>query len=245
MRCHGSAGCPPISADRGGADRFASQYAALRRREGWIGPSGREDPEGGEPRLWERRLKAVSEAAAALRREWAGRGRRLLIDVGSGGGWAAQYLPDADVIGIDLLNAAARPGEMRVRGDMRRLPIRDATVDAAFYAASLHYAPIEDSIREAARVLRPGGVIIAVDSPIYRDRAAQEQAKARSAKYYAAAGFPDLADHYHPIDVTALRAALAGAGFEVRLLDAGQRAGRWWERLRKSRRFSILVARYP
>src|SRR5713226_3256958 len=29
------------------ADRFAAQYTALRRKEGWIGPDGREDPEGG------------------------------------------------------------------------------------------------------------------------------------------------------------------------------------------------------
>lgn len=167
-------------------------------------------------------MKAVSEAAAALEREWAGRGRRVLIDVGSGGGWAAHYLPAADVIGIDLIDAKARPGEMRVRGDMRRLPIRDATVDAAFYAASLHYAPIEDSIGEAARVLRPGGVLIAVDSPIYRDRTAQARAKARSAKYYEDAGFPELADHYHPIDVTALRAALADFGFATMRLDVGR-----------------------
>jgi len=134
----------------------------------------------------------------------------------------SHYLPDADVIGIDLLDAKARAGEIRVRGDMRRLPIRDATVDAAFYAASLHYAPIEDSIREAARVLRPGGVLVAVDSPIYRDPTAQTRAKARSVKYYQGAGFPDLADHYHPIDVTALRAALADFGFATMRLDVGK-----------------------
>lgn len=127
---------------------------------------------------------------------------------------------------------------------MRSLPIRDATVDVAFYAASLHYAPVEDSIREASRVLRHGGLLVAVDSPMYRDARAQSRARERSTIYYSNAGFPELAAHYHPIDASALRVALAGAGFEVRLLDAGQRTGRWWERARMTRRFSILVARY-
>ncbi len=187
---------------------------------------------------------AISEAAAALRREWAGRGRPVLLDIGAGGGWAARYLRDADVIAIDLLAAKARPGELRVRGDMRRLPFGDSTIDVAFYAASLHYAPVEDSIREASRVLRHGGLLVAVDSPMYPDARAQSRARVRSTIYYSKAGFPELAAHYHPIDTSALRVALAGAGFEVRLLDAGQRAGRWWDRPRTTRRFSVLVARY-
>lgn len=215
---------------RGAAERFGAQYTVLRQREGWIGPSGREDPDDGEPRLWDRRLKAISKAVAALRREWAGLARPVVIDVGSGGGWFARYLREADVIAVDLLDVEARPGVLQVRGDMRRLPVGDATADAAVYSASLHYAHIEDSILEAARVLRPGGVLIALDSPMYRDRRAQARARVRSAAYYTHAGFPDLAEHYHPIDVTSLRIALVGAGFGVIRLDAGGSGRWWWER---------------
>jgi len=129
-----------------------------------------------------------------------------------------------------------------VRADMRSLPLRDSTVDVAFYAASLHYAPVTDSIGEAARVLRRGGLIVAVDSPMYSDRRGQALAEARSAAYYAGAGFPELAAHYHPIDVTALRAVLAAVGFEVSRLDAGRTARRWWERLGRPDR-SFLVAK--
>jgi SAM-dependent methyltransferase len=225
------------------ADRFAAQYTALRKQEGWIGSDGREDPEGGQPRLWHGRLESVSRAAAALSSHRTGAGHAVVVDIGSGGGWAPRYLQDADVIGIDLLDTETRPGVLHVRADMRSLPLRDSTIDVAFYAASLHYAPVSDSIREAARVLRRGALLIAVDSPMYSDRRGQALAEARSAAYYADAGFPDLAAHYHPIDVGALRRALADGGFEVLRLEAGLTARRWWERLGRPRRSSFLIAR--
>lgn len=172
-----------------------------------------------------------------------GAGRAVAVDIGSGGGWAARYLRDADVIAIDLLDIDSRPGVLQVRADMRSLPLRDSTVGVAFYAASLHYAPVSEAIREAARVLRAGGLLVAVDSPMYGDRRRQALAEARAAAYYADVGFPELTAHYHPIDVTALRAALASEGFEVLRLEAGHTAGRWWERLGRPRRSSFLVAR--
>lgn len=232
-------------ATREAADRFAVRYSALRRQEGWVGAGGREDPEGGDQRLWGERRRSVSEAAAALEGVRTGAEPPVVIDVGSGGGWAARYLRDADVIAIDLIDSPAHPNVLHVRGDMRCLPLRDGTIDGALYAASLHYAPIEDSIREAARVLKPHGVLVAVDSPMYRDRHAQASSEARAAAYYARAGFPELAASYHPIDVMSLRAALAGSGFEVLRLEAGRSARRWRERLRPHRRRSILVARLP
>jgi SAM-dependent methyltransferase len=224
------------------ADRFAAQYTALRKREGWIDPDGREDPEGGLPRLWRGRLESVAQAATALSSQWTGAGRPVVVDVGSGGGWAVRHFRDADLIAIDLLDIESRPDVVQVRADMRSLPLRDSTVDVAFYAASLHYAPVSDSIGEAARVLRRGGLMVAVDSPMYSDRRRQSLAEARSAAYYAEAGFPGLAAHYHPIDVAALRAALAAGGFNVLRLEAGRTARRWWDRLGRRQR-SFLVAR--
>src|SRR6266852_3845796 len=111
-RCNGC--CRSIAAAGGGldllddgaraaADRFAAQYTALRRREGWIGADGREDPEGGEPRLWRGRLESASRAEVALSSHRTGVERAVVVDVGSGGGWAARYLRDADIIAIDLL----------------------------------------------------------------------------------------------------------------------------------------------
>src|SRR2546425_988292 len=91
------------------------------------------------------------------------------------------------------------------------------------------------------RVLEPRPRPVAVDSPMYPDRRAQAQAKARSARYYANAGFAELAEHYHPIDVRSLRAALADTGFAVMRLDVGGSGVRWWERWRLGP--SFLMAR--
>jgi SAM-dependent methyltransferase len=226
---------------REAADRFAAQYTALRRQEGWMGHDGREDPVSGQPRLWRGRLESVSRAAAALSSQWTGAGRPVVVDIGSGGGWAARYFRDADVIAIDLLDTQSSPGVLHVRADMRSLPLRDSTIDVAFYAASLHYAPISDSIGQIARVLRRDGLVIAVDSPMYGDRRRQALAEARSAAYYAGAGFPELAAHYHPIDVAALRMALAGGGFDVLQLEPGRTARRWWQGLGGPERSFLLA----
>ena len=85
------------------ADRFAVEYRALRIREGWADASGRENPEGGQHQLWKGRLESVSEAAVVLAREWTGRARPVVADVGSGGGWAARLLASADVIAMARL----------------------------------------------------------------------------------------------------------------------------------------------
>src|SRR5438445_4380330 len=78
---------------------------------------------------------------------------------------------------------------------------------------------------------------------MYRDRNEQARAHARSAAYYTTAGFPDLAQHYHPIDVSSLRTALAVANFDVLRLDEG-RAGRLaWLAGRRHRHASFLEAR--
>ncbi len=226
---------------REAADRFALDYTGLRRREGWIGPGGREDPDGGDPRLWRRRVESMSEARAALAAIRTGERRPVVLDVGSGGGWAARYVDGADVIAIDLIDVAGSDAALHVRGDMRRLPLHDGSVDGALYIASLHYAPLEEAVAEAARVLRRGGVMIAVDSPMYRDRLAQARAQARSAAYYAGAGFLDLAAHYHPIDLTELKATMVASGFEVLRLEGGSTAGSWYQRAGRRRRSFLLA----
>ncbi len=221
-----------------GAEEFARQYSALRRDEGWIGPDGREDPRTGDPALWRGRLGLVAAAAAVIGRERASRARRPVIaDVGSGGAWLPNYLPDARVVSIDLLASAA------VRGDMRRLPLMTSSIDAVIYVASLHYAELHETIPEAARVLIKGGLFIALDSPVYLDEGSRRKAAERSAAYYQRRGSPGLAVHYHPIHAGALRTALAAAALHIEHFDVTRRGRGLWGRLRKGPPSCFVIAR--
>jgi len=100
-----------------------------------------------------------------------------VADVGTGTGILALELArlDLDVIAIDhsprMLDAAraklAEAGVARVdlrRGEASALPLADAEVDAALAHMVLHYLPSPgDAIREMARVVKPGGVVVIVD----------------------------------------------------------------------------------
>ncbi len=103
---------------------------------------------------------------------------QVAADIGTGTGILATELArlGVRVIGVDnsarMLDAAraklAAEGltesvELR-RGEAHRLPIQDGEVDAAFAHMVLHYLPSPaEALREMARVVRPGGVVVVVD----------------------------------------------------------------------------------
>jgi SAM-dependent methyltransferase len=161
--------------------------------------------------------------------------------VGSGSGWAARYLDAADVIAIDLLDV--RPSSaVAVRADMSRLPVRTGVVDGILFAASFHYGLIDEVVSEAARVLRPDGLMVVIDSPIYPDREAQARAVKRAATYYGKAGHPELADRYHPVESGSFKTALAESGFELGHFEIGLERRRLWH-LRHRAPAAFVVAR--
>ena len=226
---------------RAAADIFAERYRALRLHEGWVDPTGRQ-PVGGRPELW-RRLKSASRAATLVANEWPNPAGRVVADVGSGTGWAQPLFDGFGVIAFDLLPTTPTGKALHVRADMRKLPLRDATIDAAFFSASLHYAPLADALKEAARVVRQGGLILIVDSPIYTHSASRARAAERSASYYADAGYPELAAHYHPAEIGELRSAVAESGFALERLRAEGPLEAIWRRAAGRPQATLLVGR--
>jgi SAM-dependent methyltransferase len=226
---------------RPAADAFAERYRALRLSEGWVDPTG-QAPAGGRPELWGR-LRSAARAAAMVTREWPDRAARVVADIGSGTGWAHPLFDGFGVIAFDILPAAPTPHALTVRADMRRLPLRDSTVDAAFFSASIHYVPLAEAVGEAARVLRHGGLLLVVDSPIYADDGSRARASGRSAAYYARAGYPELAAGYHPASIDELRCVVADSGFALVELRTEGPIQALWRRVARRPRLSLVVGR--
>ena len=114
--------------------------------------------------------------------------RMTIADLGSGDGGSAVLLSQnaVKVIGVDSsekMLAVARDRVQRAGisnvdfrlGEMEELPIDGAEVDLVFFSQSLHHAAHpERALREAARILRPGGRIVILDLAKHRFEEARE-----------------------------------------------------------------------
>lgn len=121
-------------------------------------------------------LRKVREMFGDLR-------ERTVLDVATGTGHTALYLaPHAGrVIGLDLtrrmLELARQAGEGRgmrnvewIRGDVLSLPFPEGTFDAvSCRRAPHHFSDLEEALREMARVLRTGGVMVIDDRSVPED----------------------------------------------------------------------------
>jgi len=151
--------------------------------------------------LWRRRQQAYQRLIALLRRRTSTGGASLnVLELGAGNGWLSWRLhglghhmvatdiclsPDhglgmAQRVASTSETAGDRPAFVCVQATMERLPFVDRQFDVVLAAASLHYArSVTRAVREAARVLAPGGALILVDTPLYEKAAAGQIVVAR------------------------------------------------------------------
>jgi SAM-dependent methyltransferase len=101
------------------------------------------------------------------------RPRDRVLDVGGGSGAHASRIVRAipvTVVGLDISGEMVRERAEdallteNVVGDMEALPFPDAAFDAVMFIAALHHVPDGlSALREACRVLRPGGSLFAYE----------------------------------------------------------------------------------
>lgn len=192
-------------------DQFIREYEKVRRQEG----RGNDDPEyyralpfedrsGLHPGEW--RMRSAGFQLLVTRivtpfQQKAGRSLRLL-DLGAGNGWLSYRLSASghEAVAVDLLvnrfdglGAHIHYGSTftAVQADFDRLPFASGQFDLALFNGSFHYScRYEATVREALRVLRPDGELIALDTPFYRDAAAGVQmVREREEQFLATFGF--------------------------------------------------------
>ncbi len=116
-----------------------------------------------------------------------------VFDLGCGNGWLSHqlaihghdvYAVDVvldDTVGLGAAGAYVRMGPpfRRVWADLERLPVQSSSVDVVACNASLHYArDIHASLRNIARVLRPGGFLVILNSPVHASPSSAVRAQA-------------------------------------------------------------------
>lgn len=97
---------------------------------------------------------------------------RDVVDVGCGGGALVRALSDrgARAIGIEISESQMAGaveqddgrGARYLVGRAERLPLDDASADVVVFMRSLHHVPVAElgaALREARRVIRPGGAV--------------------------------------------------------------------------------------
>lgn len=95
----------------------------------------------------------------------------LVLDIGCGVGAVAAMMaeirPDLRFLLLNVsqaqLDLCPQPAAAKLLGDMHAIPAPDSSVDAVLFCYALGHGLVDVAIAEAARVLRPGGVLFIWD----------------------------------------------------------------------------------
>jgi len=176
--------------------RFIADYETVRRFEGRGSTSADyyrflpfKDLSGRHQADWRIRARSFNVLVKnVLTRLQAPLERSLkIIDLGAGNGWLSNRLAAQGdrVMAVDLLvNEEDGLGAWKfyehsftpVQAEFNHLPVMDHFADAVIFNASLHYSEnYAETLKEALRVLSPQGLVVILDSPVYRRGASGEK----------------------------------------------------------------------
>ncbi len=154
-----------------------------------------------------------------------GPGTRVL-DLGAGRGWAARRFAqrgcttvavdvvDDPLIGLGRIRALTVQDGTQISpivADGENLPFAPGSFDLVFCAATLHHATnLPLLLRNVAKVLRPGGLLVAINEPIIADQVNEAVAlatseAAREMAYGINETRPHLADYRRALRAAGLR----------------------------------------
>ncbi len=165
-----------------------------------------------KPQLIYRLRRRTDEVEEALRR-YSDKPPRVVVDVGTADGLMLNGLRqrmgnDITFLGFDLsmalLRAVPTDGVVKIQSDALVMPIQAGSADAVIATAIIEHVPDpDDLLRECARMLRPGGLlVITTPDPMME-------------KISSTIGLLKEAGHQETLDLKQLRARSEAAGFQV------------------------------
>lgn len=243
---------------------LARSYAHAWQRDGWgaADPSyllnlPYKDVSGRRGSEWSVKARSLD----ALERLFARNRLRRVVDLGCGVGWLSYRLAQRgydvyaidvvsdDVLGLGAAGVYVRSGVYfeRIWGELERPPLAASSVDAVVCNASLHYAKdLQHTLVEVKNMLRPGGLLVAMNSPVYTDAESAERALADfQGRLRDLGASQEVVSNYHHFTRDSLVRAIAsevGPVTEERF-DPGR--GFRWSRRAKGAVLRMELASFP
>ncbi len=200
-----------VTPDRANAIRvLAEEYSRVWQKDGWGSSSPsyllnlpNRDTTGRQSGKWRVKARSMDALLRLFRRLTP----RRVLDLGCGVGWLSYGLRAAEA----YMDAGV--AFERVWAELERLPFLSGTFDAVICNASLHYSTsLGIALAEASRVLRPSGIFVVMNSPVYIDsRSAEDAERSFRRRLLDLGASQDLVSRYHHLVRSKLEASLTAA----------------------------------
>lgn len=189
---------------------FEDVYLEVREKEGWIcsDEKVRKLPNVASSDIhrdiWKIRRATAQKFVSYLEKKKP----KEIIEIGCGNGWFSHFMArhsSANILGIDvneseLLQANRVFSHKRLTfayADIFSLE-RARTADIIVLNGSVQYFPDPSALIDVlSKLIKLGGEIHILDSPIYPDAEAAAKAKERTVNYFNKLGFPRMAKFYN------------------------------------------------